>query len=115
MRLGQLIRRVRVGMAGIVAGRRDAPSCRVAIPAGRQHFGCDQIWTRREDTIRNITIFAATLGAILALAAPTQAGLAEMVEVCNQARKPDLKVDGCTVVIRSGEFSGGNLARAPQS
>lgn len=47
--------------------------------------------------------------------APAQAGLAEMVEACNQARDPDLKAGGCTVVIRSGEFSGGNLARAPQS
>ncbi len=53
--------------------------------------------------MRHIAILAATLAALLALAAPTRAG---MKEDCNQERDPDLGVSGCTAVISSGQYSG---------
>ena len=59
--------------------------------------------------MRHIAILAATLAALLALAAPTRAG---MKEDCVQGRDRDLQIGGCTAVIRSGEYSGKNLALA---
>ncbi len=46
---------------------------------------------------------------VCSLAAPVQAGI---VEDCEQERDPDRSIRGCTAVIRSGEFSGRNLANA---
>ncbi len=59
--------------------------------------------------MRHIIIFAATIAAALALAVPARAG---MEEGCEQDRDPDLKIGGCTAVIRSGEWQGKNLAWA---
>ncbi len=59
--------------------------------------------------MRHIAILAATLAALLALAAPTRAG---MKEDCVQGRDRDLQIGGCTAVIRSGEYFGKNLALA---
>jgi tetratricopeptide (TPR) repeat protein len=43
------------------------------------------------------------------LAAPARAG---MLEDCMQGFNPDLTISGCTAVIRSGQYSGRNLAVA---
>ncbi len=43
------------------------------------------------------------------LAPPARAG---MEEDCLQDRDPDLQISGCSAVIRSGEYSGKNLATA---
>ena len=51
--------------------------------------------------MRNITIFAATLAVLLALAAPARAG---MEEDCVQEYDPDLRISGCTAMIRSGQY-----------
>ena len=51
----------------------------------------------------------AVLVLMSALAAPASAG---MVEDCNQRDDPDLKIGGCTAMIRSGEYSGRDLAAA---
>ncbi len=45
-----------------------------------------------------IAIFVATLATVLALAAPARAG---MEENCLQHRDHDLRIDGCTAMIRS--------------
>jgi tetratricopeptide (TPR) repeat protein len=54
-------------------------------------------------------ILSATLAALLAFAAPAQAG---MVEDCEQGGDPELRINGCTEVIRSGEWQGRDLAAA---
>ncbi len=59
--------------------------------------------------MRHTIVLAATLAALLALAAPARAGISED---CVQIDDPDLKVGGCTAVIRSGEWSGKNLSWA---
>ena len=51
----------------------------------------------------------AVLGLIAAIAQHASAG---MVEDCVQSDDPDLRIGGCTAVIRSGEYSGKNLAYA---
>ena len=59
--------------------------------------------------MRHTAIFAGTLAALLALAAPARAG---MVEDCGRDRDPDLQIGNCTAVIRSGQYSSGILASA---
>ena len=59
--------------------------------------------------MRHTAIFAATLAVLLALAAPAWAG---MEEDCMQVHDLDTKVSGCTVVIRSGQWQGKDLAWA---
>ena len=59
--------------------------------------------------MRHAFILATTLAVLLALAAPARAGMAED---CEQTGNPDLQIGGCTAVIRSGEYSGKNLAIA---
>ncbi len=59
--------------------------------------------------MRHTAIFAATLAALLALAAPARAG---MEEDCVQEYDRDLQISGCTAVIGSGQYSGRNLAIA---
>ena len=51
--------------------------------------------------MRHTIVPAATLAALLALAQPARAGMAED---CAQARDQDLSIGGCTAVIRSGEW-----------
>lgn len=55
--------------------------------------------------MRHIAIFAA----VLVLALPARAGV---VDDCNQDRDPDRRISGCTAVIRSGDYSGKDLAAA---
>ncbi len=59
--------------------------------------------------MRHIPIFAAALTALLTLAAPTRA---DMVDDCTQADDNDLRIGGCTALIRSGKYSGVDLAAA---
>ena len=46
---------------------------------------------------------------VTSLAAPARAG---MVEDCEQSRDPDLRIRGCTAVIRSGHLVGETFALA---
>ena len=49
--------------------------------------------------------------AVVALLAPiAQPASADMKDDCAQNRNPNLRIDGCTAVIRYGDFSGWNLA-----
>jgi len=59
--------------------------------------------------MRHTAILAATLAALLTLAAPARAG---MVENCEQRADQELSIAGCTAVIGSGKRSGRNLAKA---
>ena len=63
--------------------------------------------------MRYTAILAASLAALLALAACT-AGMmkAGMVEDCAQERDPGLGISGCTAVIHSGQWQGKDLAWA---
>ncbi len=54
--------------------------------------------------MRHIAILAATLAALLALAAPTRAG---MKEDCVQGRDRDMQIGECTAVIRYGLLYSG--------
>ncbi len=58
--------------------------------------------------MRILSLIAVVL-FVSSLTAPARAG---MVEYCNHMRDPDLGIGGCTAVIRSGEYSGKNLAIA---
>ncbi len=58
--------------------------------------------------MRVLSLIALVL-FVSSLAAPVRAG---MVEDCVQERDPDLAISGCTAVIRSGQYSGKNLAWA---
>ena len=58
--------------------------------------------------MRILSLIALVL-LVSSLAAPTRAG---MVEDCEQSRDPDLRIGGCTVAIRSGEWQGKDLAWA---
>ena len=51
----------------------------------------------------------AVVGIIAAIAQPASAG---MVEDCEQWNDTVLRFDGCTAMIRSGEYSGKSLAIA---
>ena len=51
----------------------------------------------------------AVLLFVSSLAAPARAGMAED---CVQERDPELSISGCTAVIRSGQYSGRDLAVA---
>ena len=59
--------------------------------------------------MRHTAIFAVTLAALLALGAPARAG---MVEDCEQKYDWDLRIGGCTAMIRSGQWQGKELAWA---
>ena len=59
--------------------------------------------------MRHIAISAAALAALLVLTAPARAGMAED---CEQEYDQDLKIGGCTAVIRSGQWQGKDLAWA---
>ncbi len=56
--------------------------------------------------MRRTIVVATTLAALLALAQPATAG---RVDDCNQQRDADRRVDGCTALIRSGNYSGREL------
>ncbi len=56
--------------------------------------------------MRRTIVLATTLAALLALAQPAPA---DRVDDCNQSRDPDLRVGGCTALIRSGDYSGTEL------
>jgi len=51
----------------------------------------------------------ALILALAVLLAPL--AMADMVDDCEQAADPDLRIGGCTAIIRSGQYSGKNLAR----
>ena len=63
--------------------------------------------------MRHTVIFAASLAALLALAACTAGmGKAGMVKDCEQVRDWNLKISGCTAMINSGQYSGWDLVVA---
>ena len=54
--------------------------------------------------------FLSVIAVLVLLAATAQPVQAGMEEDCVQGRNPDLVIGGCTAVIRSGKFTGRNLA-----
>ncbi len=52
--------------------------------------------------MRQITLFTATLAALLTLAAPARA---DMVDDCEQSDDLDRRISGCTALILSGQLS----------
>lgn len=58
--------------------------------------------------MRHIAIFAAMIAAM----APSQPTWAGMADDCNQNSNMDRRIIGCTAVIRSGDYSGVDLAAA---
>ena len=63
-------------------------------------------------TVSRLVIALGMVGCGLALAAP--AGAQSAIQACNgdHHATPELAIEGCTVLIRSGKFSGRNLAVA---
>lgn len=59
--------------------------------------------------MRRTIILSTTFATLLAFAQPAQA---DYVDDCNQSQDPDLRIGGCTALIRSGDYSGVQLGFA---
>jgi tetratricopeptide (TPR) repeat protein len=74
--------------------------------------GSDSQFTRRR--LKALVVAAGIIGGGLALPGPAGAQTAQQFRWCNgdDHATPDMMIDGCTALIRSGRYSGRNLAVA---
>ena len=117
-----LFRHLGRGMAERVPpyGSPSAAARPTAAPDRPTRHPCNFAMPRASATLRSARgktrIFAMRLIAAIAvvglIAAIAQPASADMADDCEQSRDQDLSIGGCTAVIRSGEFSGRNLAIA---